>query len=202
LDTISIDRRSKESQRSSEALLAKITSAWQLIDTVILSDENDRNTNNIVEANIWKRLRFRAVRFLHDVEEEEQLWKSKLTSWCQFQLLLIRYLTDFRRYRSALIALSMQTLLVASLTSLIFWQMDFSQSAIQNRIGLLFFIVVQQTFAVCIKHSSEDSYQYFCLQKSLVHVETAVWCTAYLIIFVVHNAINCGISHRKTNDAT
>jgi hypothetical protein len=151
LDTISIDKRSKESQKSSEALLTKIKSAWQLIDTVILCDETDRNTSNIVEANVWKRLRFRAVRFLHDVEEEEQLLKSKPASWGQFQIFLVRYLTDdFRRYRSALIALSMQTLLVASLTSLIFWQMEFSQSAIQNRIGLLFFIVVQQTFAVCI----------------------------------------------------
>lgn len=80
------------------------------------------------------------------IDSHSDQWVSPI--WKEFWELLKRdFVTQFRNI-PLLIIISVQTLVVSIMISIIFYQMPLSVKGIQNRMGLLFFLPINQTFTI------------------------------------------------------
>ena len=156
MDSIILDNRSDERKKSSQTRLLQLQEAWQEKSkeealTLAIDHETEeiepRTETATVTGGHIEKLRLAGRIYFHSMSAERELWKDRASVWLQFRLLVLRNLTDLRRYKAAVIALVAQTLILAGFVSIIFWQMDLSQVSIQNRMGVLFFLVAQEMFA-------------------------------------------------------
>lgn len=75
---------------------------------------------------------------------DKNVW-HKLRSWCcDFGMLFWRAVTESRRNYGSLIIRAGTVLFYAMILSLIYQNLDFSQQSIQDRIGLLYFMLINQ----------------------------------------------------------
>jgi hypothetical protein len=130
LDQITNDNRSQKMQLESEERVLKLIQAWSLIDQHETPIHNDEPSLDHQQSKTYN-----------------DYWRIRAPFRIQFRLLLMRYLTDYRRFKDALIALTVQTIAVAAFISMLFFQLPTDQASIQNRMGLLFFMTAQLTFA-------------------------------------------------------
>lgn len=127
LDIISIDNRSEEAQTESKQRADKLIRAWEA--------EHPEEQQSSHQQ--------------HPTRKEKNSGKKWMNPYWKEMAVLMR--RDFRtqlRDTSTLIGLIMQTIIVALLISFIFFQMPRSFAGVQNRIGLLFFVPINQTFTI------------------------------------------------------
>ncbi|KAI3648370.1 hypothetical protein MP228_006224 [Amoeboaphelidium protococcarum] len=128
LDCTTVDSRNEESTTASQQTIDHLKMRW-----------SEQRTQDITgpEALLVED---------GDATPTFNEWKSRPSAMRQCQILTWRFLTDYRRYKSALIAFGVQTLALAIAVSIIFYNMGTGQSSVQSRIGLIFFIVTQEMF--------------------------------------------------------
>lgn len=125
LDIISIDNRSADAREESRQRSDKLTRAWEAEHPVRSPSSVDSKRKEIKSVKRWVN-----------------------PFWKEFGILLKRdFMTQFRD-RTSLIGLIMQTVIVGLLISFIFFQMPNTFAGVQNRIGLLFFVPINQTFTI------------------------------------------------------
>eukprot|EP01032_Pedospumella_encystans_P007850 gene7850-9359_t len=78
---------------------------------------------------------------------DKNLW-NQLRGWCcDFGMLFWRAVTENRRNYGSLIIRAGTVLFYAMILSLIYQNLDFSQQSIQDRTGLLYFMLINQSFS-------------------------------------------------------
>lgn len=147
LDNITVDTRNLDYKFKSLHRLEMLTQAWR--EKSVHSFNFDTENQGIESPTgkysplliacktFWNVLSFR----------DSEHWRNRTKVYEQFTVLFKRYILDYIRFKSALAAFFLQTIVVSVLLSLVFWQVGTEQSSIQNRMGVLFFIVAQETFA-------------------------------------------------------
>ena len=125
LDKISIDNRSDEAREESQARVDKLILAWE--------SRHPTKWTNFEEKT-------------HKVKQSQRRWENHI--WREFLILIERdFQTQFRDV-ATIMGLIMQTLIIGLLIAFIFFQMPHNFAGVQDRIGLLFFVPINQTFTI------------------------------------------------------
>ena len=147
LDSIIVDPRSADSRKRSQLRVDGLVNAWK----ERAADEFQSDIIDLTEPNSDSKLKQAAIRVKKVVTFQcSEHWNERPRLHTQFGLLLSRYVTDYRRFRSALMALAVQTITLAIVISVVFWDLPVAQTAITSRLGLIFFLSSQNFFGfVC-----------------------------------------------------
>ncbi|KAJ3101117.1 ATP-binding cassette sub- G member 2 [Phlyctochytrium planicorne] len=123
IDVATLDQRTPELQQESEARIEKFAAAWELEKPPLpITTGMERSDDN-------------SVRYY--------------SSWgTQFSVLLGRNMREVLRDAGTLGATLGQGVILCIIMGFIFFRLNLEQAGIQNRLGALFFIVVNQTFGV------------------------------------------------------
>jgi ABC-type multidrug transport system ATPase subunit len=134
IDVISIDNRTPEALVDSRARSDKLIAAWDAEHPPSSDDHNhSRNRNNNGSSHSRRKRQW---------TEWNNLW---IREFCY--LIQRDFQTQFRDY-GTVIGLCVQTLIIGLLIAFIFFQMPLTFAGVQNRIGLLFFVPINQTFTI------------------------------------------------------
>lgn len=135
LDILSIETKTIEMEESSLNRVDAFAKAWQ-------NYEKSRDDVYKVELSSSKRLLESAT--LENIDPPKKPWSTWFTD---FAVLTDRAFKDLFRNYTALIVRCCTTLFFAVLVSLIYRNLGHDQRSIQNRAGLLYFVLVNQGFA-------------------------------------------------------
>ncbi|KAJ3412648.1 hypothetical protein HDV05_000398 [Chytridiales sp. JEL 0842] len=137
LDVVTLDQRSPELQAASMTRIELFANAWEM---------EKRDSKKMIEMNKLNAL---------DADQDGQVGRLGYlshsgkynSSWLtQFWILLGRNMVDVLRDTATIGATVGQGAIIAIVMGFIFFQLNLEQAGVQNRIGALFFIVVNQTF--------------------------------------------------------
>ncbi|KAJ3220186.1 ATP-binding cassette sub- G member 2 [Dinochytrium kinnereticum] len=129
IDVATLDQRTPEFQEQSQARIDRFATAWEKEKPSLPSSPKAITSGPEQDATSG------SVRY----------YSSWLT---QFSVLLGRNLKEMMRDAGILGATLGQGVVIVIVMGFIFFRLDRSQAGIQNRLGALFFIVVNQTFGV------------------------------------------------------
>ncbi|KAJ3101116.1 hypothetical protein HDU97_001641 [Phlyctochytrium planicorne] len=127
LDIVTVDQRSKELMEESSQRIEKFARAWEK-EKLLHASEVSSKFEEIDPAHIGRKYN---------------------SSWfTQFTTLLGRNFKESFRNPAIIGATLGQGVFMCIVVGFIFYRLDLSQAGIQNRLGALFFLVVNQTFGV------------------------------------------------------
>lgn len=138
IDIITMDNRSEETKQESKERISRIIEAWQ------------NHINQLQHQGIPQPI--------------PRQWANGIIQ--ETSILFTRSLKETMRDKQRLIATLIQTISLTAIFGLVFLQLGFSQQSIQNRVGLLFFIVINITFTVISPIVNE-----FPLEKRIIRKE-------------------------------
>eukprot|EP00158_Paraphelidium_tribonemae_P006759 Partr_v1_DN27961_c1_g1_i2_m11685 putative ATP-binding cassette, sub-family G (WHITE), member len=143
LEAITLDTRNDQAVINSQLRFKLLVDAWRDQGTTAEKPSSDilASRESCSKLSGWWRQN------LDILESNYRLWRDRIAVPKQFHILLRRNFLDYRRFRTAVIALTAQTILLASFISAVFWQQSNEQISIQNRLGVIFFLVAQEMFA-------------------------------------------------------
>ena len=112
----------------------------------------DLSSTNVNLADAWKEYNTQpnATNTVPSVDDEtnNRVEHSTYTWWpTQLYILVTRNLLNLWRDRGVVLTASIQAIVLTLLIGFVFFQLDNTQQSIQSRYGVLFFILVNQTFA-------------------------------------------------------
>lgn len=146
LDILSIDMKSVEGETTSKTRLAMFAKYWQAYHRSS-NDEIDGIDRLVFESQTKSSLRSERRKHDHNETHDDLTYATKkpCSSWCSdFRILLWRSFANVYRNYGALLIRGVTSIFFAILVALIYRNLGYQQQDIQNRSGLLYFVIINQ----------------------------------------------------------
>ncbi|EGF83345.1 hypothetical protein BATDEDRAFT_8584 [Batrachochytrium dendrobatidis JAM81] len=151
LDIMTLDLRSDELRTSSKARIDKFVASYEEIRQI----KHNTNPTTFVAGNDTR-----------DSVKEPTVWPS---SWLtEIKVLLHRNMVDLSRDKATIGTTFGQSIFLMLLIGFIYFKLSHDTAGVQSRIGLLFFICINQTFSVVMPNISV-----FPIQRQIIKRERA-----------------------------